>query len=243
MMSLTKNYPGGFLRTKRVIVSVPLAVAMLGLTACSQDDGDQQVTSQEQSATATPSSVTSSANPSESNQSTPSSSAKPNPTVGASGENDGITGGDTSENNGQDDDGQEPQCSGLTGAQAASRWIGEVAQSTPGWEWTAEYADTSSYDDCAALSAITVSIRGGTSSSPYHIMLFHHGRYIGTATKEAYGFSPSVDRLSDSIVAVTYHWPRPGESNAGRSGESHAEFAWDFDAGKVVMTGEVPPTG
>ncbi|TNL98595.1 LppP/LprE family lipoprotein [Corynebacterium tapiri] len=211
---------------------------MLGLTACSQDDGDRQVASQEQPTTVQSSSVISSANPAESDRSTPSSSVEPNPTVGANG----ATGG-ASENNGQDNAGQEQQCSGLTGEQAASRWIGEVAQSTPGWEWTTEHANTFSYDDCAPLSAIAVTVRGGTASSPYHIMLFHHGRYLGTATKDAYGFAPSVDRLSDSVVAVTYHWRRPGETTAEHSGETYAEFAWDFDAGKVVMTGDVPPTG
>lgn len=97
------------------------------------------------------------------------------------------------------------------------------------------------YDDCAALSYIVITIESATGSSPYHIMLFHNGQYLGTATKKAFGFSPTVTRESDSLISVIFHWARPGEGTANRSGESYAQFAWDDQQGKVAMTGDAPP--
>lgn len=71
-------------------------------------------------------------------------------------------------------------------------------------------------------------------------MLFHNGEYIGTATERAHGFQPTVTRMDDSTIAVTWHWPRPGESNAGATGTTNARFHWDQRTGRVVMTGEEP---
>lgn len=99
----------------------------------------------------------------------------------------------------------------------------------------------SNFDPCAALSWITVTLEGATASSPYHILLFHNGEYLGTATAKAYGFSPKVSRVDDSEIAVTYRWPKEGEGNAEASGTTQAGFRWDEGAQKVVMSGDVPP--
>lgn len=107
-----------------------------------------------------------------------------------------------------------------------------------GWE----LFDSSGYDPCASLSWETLMIEGGSSSSPFHIMLFNHGEYLGTATAKPYGFAPTIERVSDSEIAVTYHWPREGEGNALRSGTTQAGFRWDETQQKVIMSGDVPPT-
>ena len=109
---------------------------------------------------------------------------------------------------------------------------------TIGWE----LFDSSGYDPCASLSWETLMIEGGTSSSPFHIMLFNHGEYLGTATAKPYGFAPTIERVSDSEIAVTYHWPREGEGNANRSGTTDAGFRSDEGQQKVIMSGDVPPT-
>ena len=109
---------------------------------------------------------------------------------------------------------------------------------TIGWE----LFDSSGYDPCASLSWETLMIEGGSSSSPFHIMLFNHGEYLGTATAKPYGFAPTIERVSDSEIAVTYHWPREGEGNANRSGTTQAGFRWDEGQQKVIMSGDVPPT-
>ena len=109
----------------------------------------------------------------------------------------------------------------------------------PGYNQPWRLAD-SGYDSCAALSWMTVTIEGATVSSPYHILLFHNGEYLGTGTFEAYGFAPRIKQVSDSEIAVTYRWPRAGEGNAEASGTTRAGFHWDEDLQECVMTGDVP---
>lgn len=103
--------------------------------------------------------------------------------------------------------------------------------------------DSSHYDPCASLSWQTISIEGATASSPHHIMLFHYGQYLGTATAEPYGFFPSVERVNGNEISVTYHWPQEGDANAAPTGETHAGFRWDEAQHKVIMSGDVPPMG
>ena len=100
--------------------------------------------------------------------------------------------------------------------------------------------DVDAYDPCAELSWITITLEGATGSSPYHIMLYHHGDFLGTATAEPYAFSPRIQQVNDSEIAVTYRWPREGEGNANPSGRTHAGFHWDDAQEKIIMTGDVP---
>jgi hypothetical protein len=99
------------------------------------------------------------------------------------------------------------------------------------------------FDPCAELSSITVTVEGGTVSSPSHIMLFHHGDYLGTASSEAYGFWPSTERLDDGSIQVTYTYPLPDESNAAASGRAVSVFTWNDSTQGVDHTGEFPPQG
>ena len=131
-------------------------------------------------------------------------------------------------------------CGAADAQTAFSEGVSQVAPwGTIGWE----LFDSSGYDPCASLSWETLMIEGGSSSSPFHIMLFNHGEYLGTATAKPYGFAPTIERVSDSEIAVTYHWPREGEGNANRSGTTDAGFRWDEGQQKVIMSGDVPPTG
>lgn len=134
----------------------------------------------------------------------------------------------------------EPQCSGLTGGQALNQWVGEVPTMN-GWQWNTEYASTETYDECLPLSYITMTIDGATASSPYQIMLFHNGEYLGTTLAEPRGFSPRIVRLADDAIQVTYRFPLAGESNAMASGTAVSQFTWDDAQGQVVQTGEYPP--
>ena len=110
-----------------------------------------------------------------------------------------------------------------------------------GHNW--KVVDSSHFDPCAELGWQTISIEGATASSPHHIMLFHYGEYIGTATAEPYGFFPSVERVNGNEISVTYHWLQEGDANAAPTGETHAGFRWDEAQHKVIMSGDVPPMG
>lgn len=135
-------------------------------------------------------------------------------------------------------------CGGLNNREALFEGVQELRQVSylSSYTWDTTSADTSGYDPCAALSWITVTIQGGTVSSPCQIMLFNRGQYLGTTTREAYGFWPRVERIDDFSIQVTYTWPRPGESNAAASGRTIATFRWDPNLGHVVMGGDVPPS-
>lgn len=136
-----------------------------------------------------------------------------------------------------------PTCSGLTGAQAVSTWGDQVPSygSDLGWQWNLDGADTSSYDGCAALSWVVLELNASTASSPFQIMLFHYGQYIGVTSAEPIAFWPEVIRLDDETIQVTYSWTRDGEPNAAPSGRSVSYFAWDETAGRVIHSGEWPP--
>lgn len=137
-----------------------------------------------------------------------------------------------------------PTCGPSDGAAAASGPIADLAlpAGLESARWDASRADTSQYDGCAALSAVTVSVADATASSPVAVLLFHDGTYLGTATKLQYPFVPDVSRPSDDAVRVVYHFPQGQDSNADPTGRATATYTWDAAAGRVVMTGDVPPT-
>lgn len=137
-----------------------------------------------------------------------------------------------------------PTCSTLTGAEAFAQSIGEVPYPSGynNWEWAEFEADTT-YDPCAELSWIVVTHPMGTASTPCHIMLFHAGEYLGTATSEAYGFYPAVVRLDDATLQVTYTYLQPDDaSNAEASGRAVVTLTWNSATQQVDFEGEVPPT-
>ena len=135
------------------------------------------------------------------------------------------------------------KCATMTGAEAVSTWGPQVPTFRKGydWQWDLDGADTTTYDACAALSWVVLEIPGNTASSPFQIMLFHRGQYIGTTASKPIGFPPKVVRLDDAAIQVAYTWPRDGESNAEASGRSISIFTWDDRTRSVVHSGEWPP--
>ena len=135
------------------------------------------------------------------------------------------------------------KCATMTGAEAVSTWGPQVPtfRSESYWQWDLDGADTTTYDACAALSWVVLEIPGNTASSPFQIMLFHRGQYIGTTASKPSGFPPKVVRLDDAAIQVAYTWPRDGESNAEASGRSISIFTWDDRTRSVTHSGEWPP--
>lgn len=114
-------------------------------------------------------------------------------------------------------------------------------------QWTNVSESYEGYDPCAELSWID-AVPGSSPSScctaamVHHILLFHRGKFIGTATYEPYSFSPVITRTSDSSIRVTYRYMKEDEKVHNASGRTTAEFTWSSSQNKVVMTGEVPPS-
>ncbi len=136
-----------------------------------------------------------------------------------------------------------PTCGPATGSEAAAAGIAALP-SPAGLEdtkWDAANADYTGYDACASLSWSVVAPEFGTAGSPYAILLFHQGRYLGTATSEQYAFEPVVERLADASIKVTYTYAKANEANADASGRTTATYIWNDGTERVDMTGEVPP--
>ncbi|WP_315293796.1 LppP/LprE family lipoprotein [Rothia mucilaginosa] len=142
---------------------------------------------------------------------------------------------------------KDSTCASDSASTVVSKALRELKNKKNWDEWTNVSASYEGYDPCAELSWID-AVPGSSPSScctaamVHHILLFHRGKFIGTATYEPYSFSPVITRTSDSSISVTYRYVKGDESSASASGRATAEFTWSSSQNKVVMTGEVPPS-
>ncbi|WP_246821127.1 LppP/LprE family lipoprotein [Corynebacterium sp. HMSC27B11] len=213
------------MRYQKVALSIALSCTLVGtLSACS-DDGTT-----ESAGSSPPATVTQTVKESKSSE----AKDQPNPEPTRKSEAQESKPGKN----------PEKQCGDFPAEEALRQNVGKLASPKgTDWTWNTSHAGTDLYDPCAALSPIVLTIDMATASSPYHIMLFHKGEYLGTATAEPQGFSPAVKQVDDQTIAVTYFYTKPGEANAMRSGEAHATFTWDPAQKKVIMDGNLPPRG
>ena len=142
---------------------------------------------------------------------------------------------------------KDSTCASDSASTVVPKALRELKNKSKWDQWTNVSASYEGYDPCAELSWID-AIPGSSpsdcciSSMAHHILLFHRGKFIGTATYEPYSFSPMITRTSDSSISVTYRYVKGDESSASASGRTTAEFSWSSSQNKVVMTGEVPPS-
>ena len=142
---------------------------------------------------------------------------------------------------------KDSTCASDSASTVVSKALRELKNKSKWDQWTNVSRTYEGYDPCAELSWID-AIPGSSpsdcciSSMVHHILLFHRGKFIGTATYEPYSFSPVITRTSDSSISVTYRYVKGDESSASASGRATAEFTWSSSQNKVVMTGEVPPS-
>ena len=142
---------------------------------------------------------------------------------------------------------KDSTCASDSASTVVSKALRELKNKSKWDQWTNVSSTYEGYDPCAELSWID-AIPGSSpsdcciSSMAHHILLFHRGKFIGTATYEPYSFSPVITRTSDSSISVTYRYMKGDESPASASGRTTAEFSWSSSQNKVVMTGEVPPS-
>lgn len=142
---------------------------------------------------------------------------------------------------------KDSTCASDSASTVVSKALRELKNKKNWDEWTNVSASYEGYDPCAELSWID-AVPGSSPSScctaamVHHILLFHRGKFIGTATYEPYSFSPVITRTSDSSIRVTYRYMKEDEKVHNASGRTTAEFTWSSSQNKVVMTGEVPPS-
>lgn len=121
----------------------------------------------------------------------------------------------------------------VTGALAA---LGDTA---PGPSpWVAGAASDATVP-CPDLLWLTAETPGGTASSPTHVLFFHDGRFLGTATSDAYAYTRVVE-AHDATVSVQYRWLAPDDAHCCPSGgPAVVDYTWD--GGQVVMRQPLPP--
>ena len=142
---------------------------------------------------------------------------------------------------------KDSTCSSDSASTVVSKALRDLKNKKNWDQWTNVSESYEGYDPCAELSWID-TVPGSSPSScctaamVHHILLFHRGKFIGTATYEPYSFSPVITRTSDSSIRVTYRYMKEDEKVHNASGRTTAEFTWSSSQNKVVMTGEVPPS-
>ena len=142
---------------------------------------------------------------------------------------------------------KDSTCASDSASTVVSKALRELKNKSKWDQWTNVSEDYEGYDSCAELSWID-AIPGSShkecciSSMVHHILLFHRGKFIGTATYEPYSFSPVITRTSDSSIRVTYRYMKEDEAPASASGSTTAAFTWNPAKNQVDMEGTPPPS-
>lgn len=142
---------------------------------------------------------------------------------------------------------KDSTCASDSASTVVSKALRELKNKSKWDQWTNVSENYEGYDPCAELSWID-AIPGSShkecciSSMVHHILLFHRGKFIGTATYEPYSFSPVITRTSDSSIRVTYRYMKEDEAPASASGSTTAEFTWNPAKNQVDMEGTPPPS-
>ncbi|WP_315428553.1 LppP/LprE family lipoprotein [uncultured Rothia sp.] len=142
---------------------------------------------------------------------------------------------------------KDSTCASDSASTVVSKALRDLKNKSRWAQWTNTSETYEGYDPCAELSWID-AIPGSShkdcciSSMVHHILLFHRGKFIGTATYEPYSFPPVITRTSDSSISVTYRYVKGDESSASASGRTTVEFTWNPAKNQVDMEGAPPPS-
>lgn len=121
---------------------------------------------------------------------------------------------------------------------ATAEGISKIARplpDVPNVTWVPD--GVSDYNTCNALSFVALNTQGATAGSPYQLLLFHRGKFVGTGVKCNLPFQTIVDS-SQSTVQVNYKYLKDGDAFAAPHGSVDVVFSWVN--GRVVMNGSLP---
>ncbi|WP_062981066.1 LppP/LprE family lipoprotein [Nocardia anaemiae] len=96
------------------------------------------------------------------------------------------------------------RCVDLKSAVVAAA-LGTLGTGVGGEGFYADSGTDASVGACPALLWVLAGTPHGTASSPWHVMLFNHAGYLGTATKNSTAYTQVVGS-SDRSVRVQYRW-------------------------------------
>ncbi|MFE3104698.1 LppP/LprE family lipoprotein [Nocardia tengchongensis] len=108
------------------------------------------------------------------------------------------------------------QCVSLT-SPVVTKALATLGGGVGGDGFYAESGTDAAVGSCPALLWVRAGTPHGTASSPWHIMLFNHDGYLGTATKRSTSYT-SVVGSTGRTVQVQYRWLAGNDANCCPSG-------------------------
>jgi len=72
-------------------------------------------------------------------------------------------------------------------------------------------------------------------------MFFYRGEFVGRATEQAFGFSPTINRIATNKIKVTFTWAQNNEPNAKASGKAESVYTLIAPSKEIRHSGQLPP--
>ena len=119
--------------------------------------------------------------------------------------------------------------------------IGTLGTDINGGNWIPRSASEEQIGNCPDLLWVSVDGDGvGDATYQSHVLFFHDGTYLGTATSEPYSYTHVIDSNKDS-VSVQYRWLLDDDAFCcPQGGPNVVNFTWNGSA--VVADGQFPPS-
>ncbi|MFE6920947.1 LppP/LprE family lipoprotein [Nocardia sp. NPDC057663] len=111
------------------------------------------------------------------------------------------------------------------------------ALSRLGGSWVASQASADRPGNCGELLWVR-AVGGNSAGAPIHILFFSGGKWLGTATSEAYAFT-YVTGASGNAVTVDYKWLVADEPFAAPQG-GPATITYTWTGSKLTMSAPLP---
>ncbi|MFF0530057.1 LppP/LprE family lipoprotein [Nocardia amikacinitolerans] len=103
--------------------------------------------------------------------------------------------------------------------------------------WVATQASADQPGSCGQLLWVR-AVGGNSAGAPIHVMFFHDGRYLGTATSEPYAFT-HVAGSNGNSVSVGYRWLVADEPFAAPQG-GPVTITYTWTGSGVAMSDPLP---
>lgn len=103
--------------------------------------------------------------------------------------------------------------------------------------WAVEHVLDATIGNCPELLWLSAS-GGNSAAAPIHVLFFHDGKYLGTATSEPYAFA-RVASSNDDTVAVEYKWLVGNEAFCCPEG-GPVTITYSWNGSRVVMNEQLP---
>jgi hypothetical protein len=95
--------------------------------------------------------------------------------------------------------------------------LAKIGPSVNGRKFLAYKGTEAAVGSCPALMWVLADTEGATASSPWHVLLFNHAGFLGTATKKWTSYT-SMAGSSDRSVQVEYRWLGPSDHSCCPTG-------------------------